>query len=540
MKDPFIKLSNLKRFLENLRVNNTENLELHTTNYDNPHRITKEQIGLGNVDNTSDLDKPVSDAQRDFIIGRDSDVLKNAKLYTDSIKNTTINEVNNTINGKLNDVKLNIDNHINNVTDAHNIANRLQILKDSMKQYTDNSISTLVGGAPQILDTLYELSNALGNDPNFSKTITNMIAGKFDSQEVVNVPTPLKVLRMDAMGRYPASVIAQNADNRFFTDKERIKLANIEEGATNYEHPDHHPPSIITQDANNRFVTDLEKKTWNSKQNKLYPATPNSEGTMTGADKFKLDGIEAGATKTIITNNLITEKTGTALDAAQGKWLNDNKAPISHITNYTNPHKVTKAQVGLGNAENTADINKNVNTAKNTITLGLKAPTDRPSTYPYGLSTHQVYNNGYPAAYGNTITSRGLGTGCTQFFVEWRGDGTGDANPPSTGRVWYRSARDNIDAWSAWNKVGVGSASEITEGVLSISHGGTGTTTKQGIVQMLYDTGNRNSVATASLFTFVFEASGANAGFLTLPDLKKKLEWTTSELQAALNKLPNV
>ena len=32
----------------------------HITNYDNPHQVTKDQVGLGNVDNTSDLDKPLS------------------------------------------------------------------------------------------------------------------------------------------------------------------------------------------------------------------------------------------------------------------------------------------------------------------------------------------------------------------------------------------------------------------------------------------------------------------------------------------------
>ena len=34
----------------------------HTSNYTNPHNVTKAQIGLGNVDNTSDLDKPISNA----------------------------------------------------------------------------------------------------------------------------------------------------------------------------------------------------------------------------------------------------------------------------------------------------------------------------------------------------------------------------------------------------------------------------------------------------------------------------------------------
>lgn len=39
----------------------------HTTNKDNPHKVTKEQVGLGSVDNTSDMDKPVSNAAAEAI-----------------------------------------------------------------------------------------------------------------------------------------------------------------------------------------------------------------------------------------------------------------------------------------------------------------------------------------------------------------------------------------------------------------------------------------------------------------------------------------
>lgn len=40
------------------------NLENHTRNKVNPHNVTAEQVGLGNVNNTSDEDKPVSKAQQ--------------------------------------------------------------------------------------------------------------------------------------------------------------------------------------------------------------------------------------------------------------------------------------------------------------------------------------------------------------------------------------------------------------------------------------------------------------------------------------------
>ena len=39
----------------------------HINNKFNPHEVTKEQVGLGNVDNTADIDKPVSRPQKEYI-----------------------------------------------------------------------------------------------------------------------------------------------------------------------------------------------------------------------------------------------------------------------------------------------------------------------------------------------------------------------------------------------------------------------------------------------------------------------------------------
>lgn len=40
----------------------------HIANGENPHGVTKSQVGLGEVDNTSDADKPVSTAQAEAIL----------------------------------------------------------------------------------------------------------------------------------------------------------------------------------------------------------------------------------------------------------------------------------------------------------------------------------------------------------------------------------------------------------------------------------------------------------------------------------------
>lgn len=46
-------------------INN--NIESHKNDINNPHKVTKEQVGLGNVNNTSDKDKPVSDAVKELL-----------------------------------------------------------------------------------------------------------------------------------------------------------------------------------------------------------------------------------------------------------------------------------------------------------------------------------------------------------------------------------------------------------------------------------------------------------------------------------------
>jgi hypothetical protein len=53
-------------------------------------------------------------------------------------------------------------------------------------------------------------------------------------------------------------------------------------------------------------------------------------------------------------------------------------AALTHIADVANPHAVTKTQVGLGNADNTSDVNKPVSTAQQTA-LDLKAPLASPT-----------------------------------------------------------------------------------------------------------------------------------------------------------------
>lgn len=78
-----------------------------------------------------------------------------------------------------------------------------------------------------------------------------------------------------------------------YTSTEKTKLADIADNANNYTHPATHPASVIEQDASNRFVTDAEKATWTAKQAALVSGT--NIKTINGASILGSGDITLGA-----------------------------------------------------------------------------------------------------------------------------------------------------------------------------------------------------------------------------------------------------
>lgn len=61
---------------------NKGTMDAHIANVSNPHQVTKAQVGLGNCDNTSDLDKPVSTAQQTALDGKVDKTTTANQVYT--------------------------------------------------------------------------------------------------------------------------------------------------------------------------------------------------------------------------------------------------------------------------------------------------------------------------------------------------------------------------------------------------------------------------------------------------------------------------
>ena len=84
------------------------NLETHINNKSNPHEVTKDQVGLGNVDNTSDANKPISNATRTALNGKFSATDGNAlKQRVDNIPELVATDI--TVDSDNDSVNISLD-----------------------------------------------------------------------------------------------------------------------------------------------------------------------------------------------------------------------------------------------------------------------------------------------------------------------------------------------------------------------------------------------------------------------------------------------
>lgn len=58
-----------------------EMITVHMNRTDNPHNVTKAQVGLGNCDNTADIDKPVSNPQKTYIDAQDQIIINDLTTH---------------------------------------------------------------------------------------------------------------------------------------------------------------------------------------------------------------------------------------------------------------------------------------------------------------------------------------------------------------------------------------------------------------------------------------------------------------------------
>lgn len=261
-------------------TDNKNTMDGHIANTSNPHSVTKAQVGLGNCDNTSDADKPISTA-------------------TQTALDTKATPA---------DITSAISTH-NSAADAHsNIITPIT-----------NDISIINGKIPSQASTTNQLADKNFVNSSVATNTANFI-GTFNS-----------VADLEA---YTGTVT--NNDYAFVIDIDSV-------GNTIYNRY--------------KYTTATTPASW-----QFEYALNNSSFT---SDQWA--AINSGATTTNI-----------------GQIATNTTTISGHIADKNNPHEVTKTQVGLGNVDNTSDLNKPISTATQTA-LNLKA--DKATTLAgYGIT----------------------------------------------------------------------------------------------------------------------------------------------------------
>lgn len=162
--------------------------------------------------------------------------------------------------------------------------------------------------------------------------------------------------------------------------------------------------TVINKEVSDRKAADTQVRT------DLEAAVELVAKELRGADTTLQNNItkEVNDRKGEITRveKLITDEAATRAQAD----IDVNEKVDLHIANKSNPHGVTKAQVGLGNVNNTSDANKPVSTAQATAIADAKAAGTKAQT---NLTTH-MQNMSNP--HGVTRDQLGLGTTAEIIF----------------------------------------------------------------------------------------------------------------------------
>ena len=343
---------------------------------ENPHGITKKTIGLDKVDNTSDLDKPISKAVQNALdekadkdeIQAIRDELGEYQEKNDRFTNALSNYTGGLAGNQLPD----------GGSTGQILAKRTDISGDV--EWINSSASITIDD---------ELSLTSKN-PVQNKVITNKI-----NSEVANLTTRVGNLETDKQDKLTqvqldavnsganTTNIGQIATNT--SDIADINALIPNQATTSNQLADQGfvNSSIATNTAyfigTFNSVAELEAYSGTLTNNDYaFVATTDSAGN-TLYDRYKYNAdtqqwiFEYELNNSSFTASQWASINSGATTANIAKISTNETAINNHIANTSNPHSVTKAQVGLGNVDNTSDLNKPISTATQTALNGKQA-----------------------------------------------------------------------------------------------------------------------------------------------------------------------
>ena len=361
--------------------------------------LTKSNIGLSNVDNTSDINKPISNAaQTEF----------------------------NLIDGRLDSLE-----EINSIKKFHAFQDNAQVYADGIPGVKDPSTNIYSNGL--IRDGWYFKNSVSGQKINwyfFDGTTQGTITlGNFSAYAVMTFDaiTAYPILAVYTFPTGSGDIFPGFAHSRVVYSNPLIPAATAGIKYLVYfgDEPAAHPelPRI--------------NLTYN---------TISSGGDQNPAEIVLTSSFGSNSSDPINQVQFLVETLG--VNSPSIKQEMDLRIKLatqsdfsSHVTNFSNPHSVTKSQVGLANVDNTSDLNKPISTATQTA---LNAKQDSLGFTPENVSNKSTNtslgtsNTLYPSqnavkVYVDNLVSAGApdATSTTKGILKLTGDLGGTADSPT-------------------------------------------------------------------------------------------------------------
>ena len=273
-------------------------IDAHEARTDNPHGVTKAQVGLGNADNTSDLNKPISTATQAALDGK-----------LDKVVTTT----------------------------------------DRSRAYTVDAegVQTMTG-LSQSADGL----NLVQRQVSGQITVPTTPAADTDAASKAFVNSSIGTSTANFLGTYAALEDAQNPDSLGFTQ------AQVDTMKDPYSSASAQLATALATLLASQSVTPSANDYTFIEMDFTDPATSPDEYR-----RYKYDGT-AWVYEYTLNNSSFTQAQWNAINSG----IDTTKVASydAHLASTSNPHAVTKAQVGLGNVDNYGSVSAWQGTPDNT------------------------------------------------------------------------------------------------------------------------------------------------------------------------------
>lgn len=253
------------------------------------------------------------------------------------------------------------------------------------KTYIDGKVKTNVPENALFTDTVYddtEIKTALGSEETArtkaDTTLQNNINSEASARSSADTTLQSNITneataRINADDTLQGNLDAHASDtgNPHSVTKSQVGLGNVPNVATNDQTPTYTQASTLANLTSGEKLSVSLGKIMKAIADFITHKNSTSNPHSVTKSQVGLGNVPNVATNSQtptygVASSLSSLTSGETLSTAFGKIAKAVSDFISHIGNTDNPHSVTKSQVGLGNVDNTSDADKPISTAMQT------------------------------------------------------------------------------------------------------------------------------------------------------------------------------